>query len=108
MHDAIEPPPVAPDTRIYVLAPWIISIISTLATIATLVIRSGESAHFFTAYGVLVLAIGVPAGVVSARVAYVAAVHGGATNGKRVATRYFLAAFLLVAAAMAVMLPPLD
>lgn len=108
MHDALEPPPTAPDTRAYVIAPWIISIFSTLVTILALVIRSGESAHFFTAYGVLVLAIGVPAGVVSARVAYVAAVHSGATNGKRVATRYFLTAFLCVAAAMAVMLPTLQ
>jgi hypothetical protein len=72
-----------------------------------MVSRAGDSRFFLTAYGLLVLAIGVPAGIVSARVAYVAAVHAGGCNGRRVAARYFLCAFLVVAAAMAVLLPVL-
>ena len=108
MHDALPPAPAPPSTRVYLIAPWLISITSGLITIVALALRSRNSAFFLTAFPLLVLAIGVPAGVVSARVAYVAAVHGGARNGKRVATRYFLAAFLLVAAMMAVMLPALD
>ena len=108
MHDAPEPPLGDLNTRIYVLAPWLISITGAMVTLVALAVRSGESAHFAKAYGLLVLAIGVPAGVVSARVAYVVVVHGGATNAKRVATRYFLAALLLVAATMAVMLPVLE
>lgn len=107
MCEAAHPPPAPPDTRVYVLAPWLISAVSTLVTVVALIVRSAESG-FFVAYGLMVLAIGAPAGIVAARVAYVAAVHGGAQRGSRVAARYFLAAFLLVAATMAIMLPVLD
>ncbi|UYV12908.1 MAG: hypothetical protein NCW75_01150 [Phycisphaera sp.] len=107
MSEATDPPPVPACTRVYVLAPWIISAISAPVALIALAFRAGGSAFFLTSYGLLMLAIGVPAGIVSARVAYVAAVHAGGCNGRRVAARYFLCAILLVAAAMAVMLPVL-
>ncbi len=94
-------------TRVYVIAPWIISTISAPVALVVPFARSGGSSFFLTSYALLALTIGVPTGIVSARVAYLAAVHGGARNGKRVAARYFLAGFLLVAASMAVMLPVL-
>lgn len=107
MREAIDPLPPPPNARIYVLAPWIISSVSAPVALFVPFVRSGGSSFFLTSYALLALTIGVPSGIVSARVAYVAAVHGGALNGKRVAARYFLAAFLLVAASMAVMLPVL-
>jgi|GEM_PF-5499115 len=107
MREDLDPSEGRACTRVYVLAPWIISTISTPVTIIALITRSGDSTFFLRSYGLLVLAIGVPAGIVSARVAYVAAIHAGGCNGRRIAARYFLCAFLLVAAAMAVMLPVL-
>ncbi|MEQ8317619.1 MAG: hypothetical protein RIE77_03000 [Phycisphaerales bacterium] len=107
MRDSTDQGPPPPSARPYVLVPWIISSVSAPVALVVPFVRSGGSSFFLTSYALLALTIGVPTGIVSARVAYLAAVHDGAHNGKRVAARYFLAAFLLVAASMAVMLPVL-